>query len=74
MRGVGGNSQSSLILVNLEEKPFTTSTSITHTAGSDNIFVQIYMDALPGVPGASKPIFLVIGCPKGPFLAEIGIQ
>ena len=25
-----------------------------HTAGSDNIFVQIYMDALPGVPGLSK--------------------
>ena len=25
----------------------------THTAGSDNIFVQIYMDALPGVPGVS---------------------
>ena len=24
-----------------------------HTAGSDNIFVQIYMDALPGVPGVS---------------------
>ena len=54
MRGVGGNSQSSLILVNLEEKPFTTSTSITHTAGSDNIFVQIYMDALPGVLGVSQ--------------------
>ena len=25
-----------------------------HTAGSDTIFVQIYMDALPGVPGVSK--------------------
>ena len=24
-----------------------------HTAGSDNIFVQMYMDALPGVPGVS---------------------
>ena len=22
----------------------------THTAGSDTIFVQIYMEALPGVP------------------------
>ena len=26
----------------------------THTAGSDTIFVQIYMEALPGVPGVSK--------------------
>ena len=26
----------------------------THTAGLDTIFVQIYMDALPGVPGVSK--------------------
>ena len=25
-----------------------------HTAGSDTIFVQIYMDTLPGVPGVSK--------------------
>jgi hypothetical protein len=25
-----------------------------HTAGLDTIFVQIYMDALPGVPGVSK--------------------
>ena len=25
-----------------------------HTAGSDTIFVQIYMDAPPGVPGVSK--------------------
>ena len=25
-----------------------------HTAGSDTIFVQIYMDELPGVPGVSK--------------------
>ena len=25
-----------------------------HTASSDTIFVQIYMDALPGVPGMSK--------------------
>ena len=24
-----------------------------HTAGLDNIFVQIYMDALPGVPEVS---------------------
>ena len=27
---------------------------LNHTASSDNIFVQIYMDALPGVPGVSK--------------------
>jgi hypothetical protein len=27
---------------------------ILHTAGLDTIFVQIYMDALPGVPGVSK--------------------
>ena len=26
----------------------------THTAGSDTIFVQIYMDPPPGVPGVSK--------------------
>ena len=26
----------------------------THTADLDTIFVQIYMDALPGVPGVSK--------------------
>ena len=25
-----------------------------HTAGLDTIFVQIYMDAPPGVPGVSK--------------------
>ena len=25
-----------------------------HTAGLDTIFVQIYMDALPGVQGVSK--------------------
>jgi hypothetical protein len=25
-----------------------------HTAGLDTIFVQIYMDALPGFPGVSK--------------------
>ena len=25
-----------------------------HTAGSNTIFIQIYMDALPGVPGISK--------------------
>ena len=25
-----------------------------HTAGSDTIFVQIYMDTPPGVPGVSK--------------------
>ena len=27
---------------------------LKHTAGLDTIFVQIYMDALPGVPGVSK--------------------
>ena len=27
---------------------------IYHTAGSDTIFVQIYMDPPPGVPGVSK--------------------
>ena len=27
---------------------------MSHTASSDTIFVQIYMDALPGVPGMSK--------------------
>ena len=26
----------------------------THTASSDTIFVQIYMDSPPGVPGVSK--------------------
>ena len=28
--------------------------SKAHTAGSDTIFIQIYMDAPPGVPGVSK--------------------
>ena len=27
-----------------------------HTAGSDTIFIQIYMDAPPGVPGVSKEL------------------
>ena len=27
-----------------------------HTAGSDTIFIQIYMDAPPGVPGMSKEL------------------
>ena len=27
-----------------------------HTAGSDTIFVQIYMDLPPGVPGVSKDV------------------
>ena len=27
---------------------------LPHTAGLDTIFVQIFMDALPGVPGVSK--------------------
>ena len=31
-----------------------TAISIVHTAGSDTIFIQIYMDAPPGVPGVSK--------------------
>ena len=30
------------------------SDDIIHTAGSDTIFVQIYMDPPPGVPGVSK--------------------
>ena len=30
------------------------SNRLPHTAGLDTIFVQIYMDALPGVPGVSK--------------------
>ena len=47
---------------------------IDHTAGLDTIFVQIYMDALPGVPGVSKNQnlfftnetveFLRYNCPK----------
>ena len=28
--------------------------SVLHTAGSDTIFVQIYMDPPPEVPGVSK--------------------
>jgi hypothetical protein len=28
--------------------------NLSHTAGLDTIFVQIYMDTLPGVPGVSK--------------------
>ena len=28
--------------------------SLTHTAGLDTIFIQIYMDAPPVVPGVSK--------------------
>ena len=28
--------------------------AIFHTAGLDTIFIQIYMDVLPGVPGVSK--------------------
>ena len=31
-----------------------TKACLFHTAGSDTIFVQIYMDARPGVPGVSK--------------------
>ena len=27
---------------------------MSHTAGSDTIFIQIHMDAPPGVPGVSK--------------------
>ena len=29
----------------------------SHTAGSDTILIQIYMDAPPGVPGMSKKFF-----------------
>ena len=29
-------------------------TRMFHNAGSDTIFIQIYMDTLPGVPGVSK--------------------
>ena len=29
---------------------------LRHTAGLDTIFVQIYMDPLPGVPGVSKDV------------------
>ena len=32
---------------------FLSHRSLTQTAGLDYIFVQIYMDALPGVPGVS---------------------
>ena len=28
--------------------------NLIHTAGFDTLFVQIYMEALPGVPGVSK--------------------
>jgi hypothetical protein len=41
-----------------------------NTAGSDTIFIQIYMDAPPGVPGVSKnqkyflPIKLLSSCAK----------
>ena len=41
-----------------------------HTAGLDTIFVQIYMDVLPGVPGVSKnqnlflKIKLLSFCPR----------
>ena len=39
---------------------------LMHTAGSDTIFIQIYMDALQGLPGVSKSqISLQIkDCPK----------
>ena len=33
--------------------PFNVAADL-HTAGSDTIFVQIYMDPPPGVPGVSK--------------------
>ena len=33
---------------------FLNKVSPHHTAGSDTIFVQIYMDPPPGVPGVSK--------------------
>ena len=35
-------------------KPSRGGETLGHTAGSDTIFVQIYMDTLPGVPGVSK--------------------
>ena len=46
-----GKLQSCLKLRNFQN-PFKKDKS--HTAGSDTIFVQIYMDAPPGVPGVSK--------------------
>ena len=33
---------------------FDTPGTLGHTAGLDTIFVQIYMDPPPGVPGVSK--------------------
>ena len=33
--------------------------TLNHTAGLDTIFVQIYMDVLPGVPGVSKNQFFL---------------
>ena len=38
----------------IKEESLTISIIIYHTAGSDTIFVQIYMDAPTGVPGVSK--------------------
>ena len=42
------------VLVFLISNFFINKMSQGHTAGSDTIFVQIYMDAPPGVPGVSK--------------------
>ena len=39
---------------NNHQPKFHQNTYRRHTAGSDTIFIQIYMDALPGVPGVSK--------------------
>ena len=47
----------SLICSNINKKMLDKNLSnciMHHTAGSDTIFIQIYMDAPPGVPGVSK--------------------
>ena len=41
-----------------------------HTAGSDTIFIQIYMDAPPGVPGVSKNQNFILTYEIIEFLAE----
>ena len=38
----------------VEKTPSFFQQETKHTAGSDTIFVQIYMDPPPGVPGVSK--------------------
>ena len=37
-----------------DEQPTENFMLSNHTAGSDTIFGQIYMDSPPGVPGVSK--------------------